>query len=94
MPCATGSEPGEVPEIGADSCLRLEDELFGAAPASALPIAASMSQAGWAPASSSLSGTPKGRSRAMNWPPTSDQDQRAIEEVGQALSSMFARPAA
>jgi len=30
----------------------------------------------------------------MNWPPTSDQDQRAIEEVGQTLSSMFASTSA
>jgi hypothetical protein len=43
-----------------------------------------------AQSSPSLPGTPIGRGRAMNWQPTSEQDQRAIEAVQQTLSSMFA----
>ncbi len=47
-----------------------------------------------APSSPLLPGTPKGRGRVMNWQPTSDQDQRAIEAVQQTLSSMFASTSA
>ena len=42
-----------------------------------------------APASPSLCGTPKARGPAINWQPTSDQDQRAIEAAQQTLSSML-----
>ncbi len=75
-----------------DRAVELAEEL-GAAMASG-DVARWLRAATAAPASSSLSGTPKGRGRAMNWQPTSDTDQRAIEAIQQTLSSMFARTTA
>lgn len=73
-----------------DRAVELAEEL-GAAIACG-DIARWLQAATGAPSSPSIPGTPKVRNRAMNWPSTSDQDQRAIEAVQQTLSSMFASP--
>ena len=67
--------------------VELAEEL-GAAMASG-DLARWLQAATAAPASPSLCGTPKVRGPAINWQPTSDQDQRAIEAAQQTLSSML-----